>query len=178
MLKYKVYYVLRILLSTLVLAGIGALILWSGAYASEAFDILLIAMGLFCIVGNLPLFLLSLKAFSKKARFEWINLSVSLVAILVGVALVFLHRSAAILPALLVVYAVVLPLVRIFLVVDRSQQLARELPKSVLGLFMLLVSLLEAEGVMFTVLGVTVLVLSALYLISKLLVMRYYFKAD
>ncbi len=178
MLKYKVYYVLRILLSALVLAGVGVLILWSGAYAVEAFDVLLIAMGLFCIVGNLPLFLLSLKVFSRRARFEWINMAVSLVAILVGISLVFLHRSAAILPALLVVYAVVLPLVRIFLVVNRSQQLARELPKSVLGLFLLLVSLLEAESVMFTVLGVAMLVLAGLYLVGKLLAMRYYFRAD
>ena len=178
MLKYKIYYVLRISLSALVLAALGFLVLWSSAYAVEAFDILLIAMGLFGIMGNLPPLLLSLKAFSKKQRFEWINLAVSLVGVLLGLALVFLHRGAAVLPVLLVIYAAALPLARVLLVAERAKQLSREMPKIAVGTFMLLVSLMDAESTMFTVLGVMLLVLAGLYLVGKLLMMRYYFKMD
>ena len=51
---YKAYYLLRVLLSALLCAALGVFILWSGAYAVEVFDVLLIAMGVFGIVGNLP----------------------------------------------------------------------------------------------------------------------------
>ena len=83
-----------------------------------------------------------------------------------------------VLPVLLVVYAAVLPLARVLLVAERAKQLSREMPKIAVGTFMLLVSLMDAESTMFTVLGVMLLVLAGLYLVGKLLVMRYYFKMD
>ena len=39
-------------------------------------------------------------------------------------------------------------------------------------------ALKDAESTMFTVLGVMLLVLAGLYLVGKLLMMRYYFKMD
>jgi hypothetical protein len=66
----------------------------------------------------------------------------------------------------------------VLLVAQRAKQFSREMPKIAIGTFMLLVSLMDAESVMFTVLGVMLLVLAGLYLAGKLLMMRYYFKVD
>ncbi len=176
MIRLKIYYVLRVLLSTLAFAAFGGLVLWAGAYAGEVFDVLLIAIGLLSVVVNLPLLALSVAALAKKAKWEWINITVSLVSIAIGVSLMLLPRSNTFLPVLLFLYAVVMPAIRVLLVERRRVQLMRELPKSVLGLFMLLVSLFDAENVMFLILGIAMLVLAALYLVTKLLTMRYYFQ--
>ncbi len=174
--KLKVYYVLKVALSALMMAALGAFALFAGSYAVDAFDILLIAMGLLSMLSNIPPFVLSLGAMRKKAKWEWINLILSLLGILLGVALILVPRSAAVLPVLLILYAVVLPAVRIFLVAERRAQLVRELPKSVLGIFVLAVSLLEAESAMFFVFGIAMIAIAALYLAIKLLTMRAYFR--
>lgn len=170
--RIKIYFVLRVLLSAAILATLGAFILWSGAYAKEVFDVLLIAMGLFGIVGNLPYFLLSLRAVVSHTRWEWINLIVSLVGMLLGVSLMLLQRSSAVMPVLLVIYGAVLPVCRMLLVSERAKQLRLELPKIFFGVFVFAVTLTESEDMMFLVLGIICITFAVLYLLGQLLTMR------
>ena len=170
--KLKAYYLLRVLLSAALLGGIGALILWSGAYAREVFDVLLIAMGLFGIVGNFPCFLLSLRAVISRTRWEWINLLLSVIGILLGASLMLLRRDSEIMPVLLLAYGAVLPLLRMLLISERGKQLRLELPKIFFGLFVLAVTFTESEDVMFLVLGFICIACAVLYLLIQLLTMR------
>ena len=175
MIKPKIYYLLRVLLVTA--AGVGAglfVLLWASAYAVEIFDILLIAIGVLGVVSNLPNFVLSLRGLKKK--WEWINLIVSLAGIGLGVSFLFIRRNSAALPVLLVLYVVVLPIVRILLVEERKKQFRRELPKIFFGVFLLIVSLCKAEDTVFFAFGITLIAVSGLYLLLKLLTMRAYFK--
>ena len=57
---YKKYYLMRIGMTTLFGAALGALLLIVRPYAVEVFDVLLIAMGLMTVVMNLPSCLYSL----------------------------------------------------------------------------------------------------------------------
>ena len=172
----RVYYIVRVALTTLLGVLLGGGILWASAYAVEAFDVLLIAMGMIGIISNLPTFALSLRAVIGKVRWEWINLSVSLLGMGLGLCFVLLQRGSAALPFLLVLYAVMLPLVRVLLVEKRGRQLLRELPKIFFGGFMLAVSLCEAESTMFVVLGFVFIGISALYLLFRLVTMQTYFE--
>ncbi len=178
MTKFKVYYVMRVVLSTLALVAFGGLVLWADAYAAEVFDVLLIAMGLLSVLTNLPPFILSLRAVAKKARWEWINMVVSVMGIALGVCLALLRRGSLLLTVLLVIYALVLPVIRMLLVEKRKQQLIREFPKSCMGLFLLIITVLEAESEIFHAFGFAILVIAALYLLIKLLTMRCLFRKD
>ena len=170
------YYVMRTVILALFGAICGSVILWADAYAVEIFDILLIAMGIIAVISNLPMFALSLRAVIGKTRWEWINLVLSLLGIGLGLCFAFLQRGARILPFLLLLYAVVLPVIRVFLVERRGMQLRREMPKFFFGVFMLIVSLCEAEDVLFTVLGFIFIGVSALYLLFRLVTMSTYFE--
>ena len=177
MMSPKTYYILRVALTTLVGVLIGGGVLFLSAYAVEAFDIFLIAMGVISLVSNFPTFVLSLHAIIGKTKWEWINLVISVVGMGLGVLFIALQREAKILPFLLGVYAAVLPFVRTVLVEEQGAQLRRELPKILIGGFMLVACLFEAEGAIFRVLGFAFLGISALYLLLRLLTAKAYFRA-
>ena len=175
MIKPKIYYLLRVLLVTAAGVGAGLFVLfWASAYATEIFDVLLIAIGVLGLVGNLPNLVLSVKGLKKK--WEWINLLVSLAGACLGVSFLFIRRNTAALPVLLALYVVILPIVRILLVEERKKQLRRELPKIFFGTFLLIVSLCKAEDTAFFAFGIALIAVSGLYLLLKLLTMRAYFK--
>ena len=171
--SYKKYYLTRVIVTTLFCAAFGILFFLAKPYAEEIFDILLIAMGLMTVVMNLPTFVSSL--FHVKRRGEWISLLISGVAIVFGVLLVLLRRDVLIL--MVGIYSVIFPVVRICLVAERKKQLKRELPKILFGLFMVLVSFAEIEEMVFTVCGIAMLAIAALYLLWGLLTMKARFAA-
>ena len=170
--RLKLYYVLRVLLSAVALAGVGGLMLLTDGYAREVFDVLLIAMGIIGVIGNLPAFLLSLQAVVGRALWKWISLSMALVGMLLGVALILLQRDSAIMPVLLVLYSVVLPACKIALVEEKRKQLSLELPKVFFGLLVLIVTLTRSEDTVFYLLGVGCVGIAVLYLLWRLLTMR------
>ena len=175
--RTKIYYVLRAVLGAAVGVLFGCLALLSRSYAEEAFDILLIAMGLISILINLPALPASVRGIFKKERLEWVTLVLSLLGIAGGVFLLFINRSSEMLPILLLMYAAVLPFLRVIHVEEHSKQLIQELPKTALGGFMLLVSLFEAEYFMFWAFGIACLAIGALYFAIRMLTMRAYFRA-
>ena len=175
--KLKFYYILRVLLSAAALAGIGGLMLLADAYASEVFDVLLIAMGIFGVIGNLPTLLLSLQAVTGRTLWKWISLSLSLVGMLLGVALILLQRDSAVMPVLLVLYSVVLPICKIVLVEKKRKQFSLELPKIFFGLLVLIVTLTRSEDRVFYLMGVACIGIAVLYLLWRLITMRSYLSA-
>ena len=86
--KYKVYYFLRLIVSTLFGASLGLLLLWLSPYATEVFDILVIAMGLLTTVFNIPSLLIAVKNIKNKG--EWMNFLMALSSIFLGL-LLMLH---------------------------------------------------------------------------------------
>ena len=173
MTSFKKYYIARIVITALFGIALGVLLLLAEPYANEIFDILLIAMGLLIVVMNLPAFLISLSHIKKKG--EWISLLVSMIAIAFGTVIVLVKRDALLIA--LGAYSVVFPVLRICLVADRKKQLKRELPNVVFGLFLFFVSLLEVEELVFRVCGISILGITALYLLWSLLTMRPRFAA-
>ena len=169
--EWKRYYLIRILLTTLFLVGIGCLFLAFRRYAVDIFDILLIAMGLMTVVINLPRFLYSL--LHVRYRGEWINLLLASASIVFGVLLMLLRRDGLLL--VLGIFSVVLPAFRIALVEHRATQFKREMPPMLFGFFMIFVSLAEVEETVFTVLGISALGVALLYLVVGLLVMHWRF---
>ena len=149
--------------------------LWADAYAQEVFDVLLIAMGIFGVIGNLPALLVSLQAMVSRALWKWISFSLALAGMLLGVALILLQRDSAIMPLLLVFYSVVLPACKIFLVNEKRKQFSLELPKIFLGAFVLFVTLTESEDTMFLVMGTACISIAGIYLLVRLIGMRRYF---
>ena len=169
--RIKIYYVLRLLLSGLFGVAVGIGILWADAYAVEVFDVLLIAYGVMAVLFNLPTLVLSLRAIAGKAKWEWINLTLALVSIGFGACFALISRSSPTLPFVLLAYIVIVPIARTVLVSERAKQIKLELPKVLFGLFLLAVSATKTEDAMFLVLGIAVIVISALYLAKGFLEM-------
>ena len=174
--RVKIYYVLRLLLSGLFGVAVGFGILWADAYAVEVFDVLLIALGVLIALFNVPALLLSVRAIAGKKRWEWINLVLALVSIGFGASFALISRTSPVLPYVLIAYVAILPLARTILVIDRLKQLRLEIPKVVFVLFLLMVTLTQTEDVMFLVLGITVIVISGLYLLKGFLQMPFLFR--
>lgn len=165
---YKKYYLMRIGMTTLFGAALGALFLIVRPYAVEIFDVLLIAMGLMTVVMNLPSCLYSL--FHVKCRGEWINLLISAVAIAFGVLLTLVRRDEVLM--ILGVFSITLPIVRTLLVNEHKKRLKRELPLILFGILMVIISLMQVEETVFFICGIAALAISALYLIVSLIVLR------
>ena len=166
--EYKRYYLIRIIATTLFGVLLGVLFLVGEPYAVEIFDVLLIAMGLMTAVMNLPTFLFSLCHVKKKG--EWISLAVSAVAIVFGVLLMLVRRDVILL--LLGVFSVAFPILRVCLVAEHKKRLKREVPMMLFGLFMVMVSLLQVEELVFFVCGMVAFGASALYLLWGLLTLK------
>ena len=169
--RIKIYYVLRLLLSALFGVAVGLGILWADAYAVEVFDVLLIAFGVMILLFNLPTLLISLRAVSGKAKWEWINLLLAVVSIGFGACFALISRTSPAIPPVLLSYIVIVPIARVVLVGEHWKQLRLELPKVLFGLFLLAVTLTQSEDAMFLLLGIVVLLISGLYLAKGLLEM-------
>ena len=167
----RIYYFLKVLISTLFGVGVGVLLLGLAPYASELFEILVIAIGLLTMVLNLPALFLALKHI--KARGEWINLVVALLSITIG-ALLMLLKSNFLL-VLITLYAVVLPLVRIILAEQHKKQFKREMLPFLTGVAVLFVFLAEAETFILRYGAYAVFFITAIYFIHGLLVLKYRF---
>jgi hypothetical protein len=87
------------------------------------------------------------------------------------VVLLMLVRRDVIL-LLLGVVSVALPVVRICLVTEHKKRFKRELPMILFGLFMVAVSLMQAEELVFFVCSMTAFAIAALYLLWGLLTLK------
>ena len=88
-------------------------------------------------------------------------------------ALMLLQRS--LLMVLLGIYSVILPGVRILLVSDRKQQFRRELPTMIAGITMIVIFLTKSERLAVRIVAFACFALTAVYLISGLLMLHYRF---
>lgn len=165
---YKKYYLMRIGMTTLFGALLGALFLIARPYAVEVFDVLLIAMGLMTVALNLPSCLYSL--FHIKCRGEWIHLMISAAAIAFGVMLTLIRRDDILM--VLGIFSIALPIVRALLVTEHKKRLKRELPLIFFGVLMVVISLMQVEETVFFICGIAALAISALYLLISLITLR------
>ncbi|MBE6702598.1 MAG: hypothetical protein E7585_04200 [Ruminococcaceae bacterium] len=170
---YKKYYLIRLTLSFLIGILLGVLFLIGKEYAAEVFDVLLIAVGLMTAALNFFSFCYSLVRI--KRRGEWISLSMSLVAILLGVLLMLLRGDIILL--VLGIFTILLPAVRVMLVEERKQCLKRELPKAVFGIFMIVVFLIEAEEIVFLIAAIVTFAVALFYFSWGLATMKLRFAA-
>lgn len=167
----KRLYIIRYILTILFGVGLGLLFLFLRPYASDIFEILVIAMGLLTAVLNLPGVFLSLRHI--KAPGAPITLGMSLGAVVLGCLLMFLQKSFLLI--LLAVYSIVFPLLRVLLVKNRKKQIVKELPVVISGLVMLLIFLTESENLVMLALSIFLFVLTAIYLVYGIFVIRYRF---
>lgn len=172
--KFKRYYLAQLVATVLFGVGLGALLYLLSPYANEVFDILVIAMGLLTVVFNLPALLIALSRIGRRG--EWINFSVAMLSVLLGVALMLLQTDFLLL--LLGVYSVVLPLVRILLVEDRWQRCKHEIPRFLTGLVMMVIFLTESEEWVLRVGAVVSVGISLIYLIYGLILMHFAFAEE
>jgi len=172
--RFKIYYIMRLVVSTLFGVGVGALLLLLAPYAREVFDILVIAMGLLTAVLNVPALLIALK--NIRARGEWLNLLVALSSILLGVALMLLQTEFLLL--LLAIYSVVLPLFRVILVENRILRLKRELPRFLAGILMMAIFLLDAETQVIFLGAILSFAVTLIYLIYGLITAWFLFSKN
>ncbi len=170
--KIKLYYTLRVLITTIFGIAIGAALYLLSPYATEIFDILVIAMGLLTAVMNLPALLLALRYI--KRRGEWINLLLSICSILLGMALMLLQTDFLLL--LLGIYSIALPLLRILLVEEHFTRFKREVPRFLTGLVMVIIFLTESEGYILQFGALVAIALSLVYLLHGLILMRFLFR--
>ena len=169
--KYKIYYFLRLSVSTLFGVGIGLSLLFLAPYARELFDILVIAMGLLTTVLNLPAFLAALK--NARKRGEWLNVLMTFSSIVLGLLLMLLQTEFLLL--LLGIYSVVLPLFRIILVEDHFARLRREIPRFLVGAVMVTIFLLDAEATVLRLGAYVTFGCSFLYLLFGLISAHFIF---
>ena len=167
----KVYYFLKVLISTLFGVGVGIVLLGLAPYASELFEILVIAIGLLTMVLNVPALFLALKNIN--ARGEWINLLIALLSITIGVLLMLLKSDFLL--VLIALYAVVLPLIRIILAEQHVRQCKREMLPFLTGLVVLVVFLAEAQALVLRYGALLVFLITAIYFLHGLLVLRFRF---
>lgn len=172
--KIKLYYMLRLLITTLFGIAIGAALYLLSPYATEIFDILVIAMGLLTAVMNLPALLLALRYI--KRRGEWINLLLSVCSFLLGLALMLLQTDFLLL--LLGIYSIALPLLRILLVEEHFARFKQEVPRFLTGLVMVTIFLTESEGYILQLGALVAIALSLIYLLHGLVLMRFLFRAQ
>ncbi len=171
---FKKYYMLRIVTTTVFGVLLALALFFLAPYATEVFDILVIATGLLTAVMNLPALFLALRFIRRRG--EWVNFVMSLLAILLGIALMLLQRSFLLL--LIGVYSLVLPLVRIFLVSERKMQLKKEVPHFITGGVMLVIFLAEGEAIVLRWGALLFLVLSVLYFLRGILTLYFRFSAS
>lgn len=164
----KRYFLIRLILTTLFGVVFGLFFFLMAPYATELFDVLVIAMGLLTAFLNLPGVVLALCRI--RIRGEWINLVLSLGAVALGVALMLLQRS--LLMVLLGIYSVVFPVVRILLVSDRRRRFRRELPTMIAGVTMIVIFLTETERLAVRIVAYACFAMTLIYLISGLLIFR------
>lgn len=167
----KIYYFLKVLVSTLFGVGVGLLLLALAPYAAELFDIMVIAIGLLTMILNLPALLLALKHI--RERGEWLNLLVAFLSIALGVALMLLKSDFLL--VLIALYAVVLPLVRVILVEQHAKQLRREMLPFLTGVTVLVVFLAEAETLILRYGAIAAFVITGIYFLHGLLALRFRF---
>lgn len=168
---FKRFYLIRFLLTVLLGAALGVFFLLMSPYASEFFDILIIAMGLLTAVFNLPGVCFSILRI--RERGEWVNLLLSAGAVTLGILLMFLRRT--VLLVLLGIYSVCFPLLRVLLVRDRKKQIIRELPVILSGLAMILIFLTRSEHIVMRVLAIGCFAMTGFYLVYGLLVLHFRF---
>ena len=172
--KYKIYYFLRLVVSVLFGAALGLMFLFLAPYASEVFDILVIALGLLTTVFNIPILLITLKNINRRG--EWLNLLMALSSILLGLLLMLLQNEFLLL--LLGIYSVFLPLVRIILVEDHILRLKREAPRFLTGLVMVVIFLLDAEATVLRLGAYVTFACTAIYLIYGLICAHFIFSKE
>lgn len=173
MTKYKVQYFLRILVSAVVLGALGGCALFAKAYATEVFDVLLIAMGAGCVLLALPILVLSVGALFRKQRRAWITLGAALVQIATGILFMLFDRSSSVVSwFMLGCYTTALPAVYIVMASDRRRQLGIELTKVLLGAFMFCITFAQNERAMCAIFGIVLIVIAVLYLVTNLFRMK------
>ena len=170
----KRYFFTRLLLTAVVGVALGVLLLVLRPYAREIFDILLIVMGLLTVVANLPPLVMSIASIKRPG--EWINLAVAALSVLFGVLLMLLRGELFLL--LLGVFFILLPLLRVILVEEHGKQLRRELPKMLMGVALITLSLAEWERTTLLVLGIAVIACSILYFVRGMIVLHIRFTAS
>ena len=167
----KIYYFLKILISALFGVFVGLFLLALAPYAAELFEILVIAIGLLTMVMNIPALFLALKNIG--ARGEWVNLLIALLSIAIGVLLMLLKSDFLL--VLILLYAIVLPLIRIILAEQHVRQLKREMLPFLTGVAVVVVFLAEAEALVLRYGALAVFIISAIYFIHGLIVLHFRF---
>ena len=131
----------------------------------------LIIYGIFIIIGNIPGLVSGVANIHKPAGvFDFVC---SILGIILGIAMIFYHGS--VLVALVAIYLIIFPLVRVLVSDRKGEQLKRELLRMVLGLVLLifLPALVNAAftlvHLLLVVSGWIVIALSALFGIVEII---------
>ena len=165
----KKYYLMRVIVSVLFGVALGVFFLLLAPFGRELFDILVIAIGMFTVLINLPPLFMTLRYIKRHG--EWIGFVLSLISCLLGVLLMLL--TGDFLPWLFLFYSLVLPIVRVVLVQNKGRQIKHELVHLVIGVFMMLVFYSDSEIYILRYGGIVAFVIAGVYLIVGILSLRF-----
>jgi hypothetical protein len=177
--KTKRFFIIELVVTTLVGLALGFSLFFLAPYAKEVFEWIIIGVGALVVVMNIPALVLACK--NIRARGEWINLLVALASIALGLAMIIVmlcDKRSETLFILFSIYAVGLPLVRIFLIEERVQQLKHEIWRFVAGLAMTVVYIIDMKVEIMRFFSVLVFVVVGLYLIYSIVAYRVRFSFD
>lgn len=170
--EFKKYYLMRVIVSTLFGVLLGVLFLVLTPYAGDIVDVFIIALGLLMIFFNLlPLFW-SLRHIREMG--EWIYLLFFIAGILLGLSLILLREKTLLLIA--GIFSVLLPVARVLTAHMHRQQFRRELPRVLAGLLMIVIFVARVEEVAFVIAAISCFAVSALYLASRLLLLKFRYR--
>ena len=161
------------LVPTLVVGGIGIVFgILFALLVGVIFDVILIVCGVLTLLSAIPQLISAVKGIADKQKIAIFDLVTSIVMIAVGIMLVFYRNMVIML--IIGAYLVAFPLFRTLIVRNKLDQLKRELPSMILGVVLMLVAPGFLLGVLGTVAGGVIILLSVIYMVVGVLA---YFKA-
>ena len=161
------------LVPTIVVGAVGIIFgILFALLASVIFDIILIVCGIFTLISAITQLVSAIKGFAEKQKIAVFDLIMAILTAAVGIMLVFYRNEIVML--VVGAYLLVFPLIRTLVARHKMQQLKRELPSMILGIVLMIVAPKALVGILGSVAGAIIIVLSVLYIVIGVLA---YFKA-
>ena len=132
--------------------------------AGVMLSLLCIFCGILTLLAGIPQLVNALNELVSKRRAAIFDLIMSVITVAAGIMLIFSHNNK-IMMIIVGVYLILLPLIRILVAQDKSEQIKSELPAIILGVALVLIGPGAAVDLVFKIAGALVIIFSVLYII-------------
>ena len=161
------------LVPTLVVGAVGIVFgIFFALLAGVIFDVILIVCGVFTLLSAIPQLISAIKGLADKQKIAIFDLIMAILTAAVGIMLIFYRNEIVML--IVGAYLLVFPLIRTLIARQKLQQLKAELPSMILGVVLMLVAPKALVGILGSIAGAVIILLSVLYMVVGTVA---YFKA-